>query len=99
MLFLLFKYGVKNFPGPVTEPGLSYRGLKLLTLQCERIIYGYMAFAAFNIFFIIAGLVGLQLIQLQAVPIDAVSFLFVLWNFSVRSYHSQRRRISLPATE
>ena len=42
-----------------------------------------MAFAAFTIFFIIAGILALQLVQLQPIPVDAISFTFVLWNFSV----------------
>ena len=43
-----------------------------------------MGFAGFSIFFLLTGVVAIQLIQLQPVPVDAVSFTFILWNFSVR---------------
>lgn len=52
-------------------------------MQCDWVIYGYMAFAAFSIFFIITGVVAIQLIQMQPLPMDAISFYFILWNFSV----------------
>lgn len=42
-----------------------------------------MGFAAFSIFFVITGIVALQLIQMQPVPFDIISFFFILWNFSV----------------
>lgn len=52
-------------------------------MQCENVIYAYMGFAAFSIFFVIAGIVALQLLQMQTIPLDLVSFFFILWNFSV----------------
>lgn len=42
-----------------------------------------MGFAAFSIFFVITGVVAIQLIHMQPIPFDLVSFLFILWNFSV----------------
>lgn len=59
-------------------------------MQCENVIYAYMGFAAFSIFFVIAGIVAIQLLQMQPVPIDLISFFFVLWNFSVRLGKSKR---------
>ena len=56
----------------------------LIVVQCDWVIYGYMAFAAFSIFFIITGVVAIQLIQMQPLPMDAISFYFILWNFSVK---------------
>lgn len=55
----------------------------LFKYKCDWVIYGYMAFAAFSIFFIITGVVAIQLIQMQPLPMDAISFYFILWNFSV----------------
>lgn len=55
----------------------------LFKYKCDWVIFGYMAFAAFIIFFIITGVVAIQLIQMQPIPLDAISFYFILWNFSV----------------
>ena len=51
-------------------------------LQCESCIWGYMGFAAFQILFLVLGTIVIQLVQLQPLPIDLFSFLFVLWNFA-----------------
>ena len=43
-----------------------------------------MAFAGFSIFFTLTGLIALQLVVRFGVVLDAVSFVFILYNFAVR---------------
>ena len=52
-------------------------------LQYTKIIYAYMAFAGFSIFFVLVGVILLQLIVKFQVPMDGFSFTFILYNFSV----------------
>lgn len=42
-----------------------------------------MAFAGFGIFFVLVGTIALQLIVKAQIPLDAFSFVFMLYNFSV----------------
>ena len=44
-----------------------------------------MGFAGFSIFFVLTGILGVQLIQLYRIPVDLFSFLFLLYNFAVCS--------------
>lgn len=52
-------------------------------MQYTNIIYGYMAFAGFSIFFVLVGIIMLQLLVKFKIPLDAFSFSFMLYNFSV----------------
>ena len=52
-------------------------------VQYTNIIYGYMAFAGFSIFFVLVGIIMLQLLVKFKIPLDAFSFSFMLYNFSV----------------
>ena len=52
-------------------------------MQYTNIIYGYMAFAGFSIFFVLVGIIMLQLLVKFQIPLDAFSFSFMLYNFSV----------------
>lgn len=52
-------------------------------MQYVNIIWGYMGFAGFLIFFVLTGVILTQLIQLTRFPIDYISFLYMLYNFSV----------------
>jgi len=54
-------------------------------LQYTRFIYGYMAFAGFSIFFVLAGILLLQLLETFDMAMDAFSYLFILYNFAVCS--------------
>lgn len=54
-------------------------------MQYTKVIYGYMAFAGFGIFFVLVGTIALQLIVKAQIPLDAFSFVFMLYNFSVSS--------------
>lgn len=54
-----------------------------LLLQYTKVIYGYMAFAGFGIFFVLVGTILLQLLVTAQIPLDAFSFIFMLYNFSV----------------
>lgn len=54
-------------------------------MQYTNIIYGYMAFAGFSIFFVLVGIITLQLLVKFQIPLDAFSFSFILYNFSVSS--------------
>jgi len=55
----------------------------LLSLQYTKAIYAYMAFAGFSIFFVLVGIIMLQLLVKFQIPLDAFSFSFMLYNFSV----------------
>jgi hypothetical protein len=56
-----------------------------MMVQYVRFIYGYMGFAGFSIFFFLSGLIALQLIEKAQIRLDAISFIFYLYNFAVRS--------------
>lgn len=53
-------------------------------MQCTALIYGYMAFAGFLIFFLLTGILAVELLDKANARFDSVSYLFMLWNFSVR---------------
>lgn len=55
----------------------------LLSLQYTKAIYAYMALAGFSIFFVLVGIIMLQLLVKFQIPLDAFSFSFMLYNFSV----------------
>ncbi|DBB12702.1 TPA: hypothetical protein ACH3X3_005479 [Trebouxia sp. C0006] len=48
-----------------------------------KAIYAYMAFAGFSIFFVLVGIIMLQLLVKFQIPLDAFSFSFMLYNFSM----------------
>ncbi|KAL4425797.1 hypothetical protein ABPG75_009813 [Micractinium tetrahymenae] len=48
-----------------------------------RVIYAYMGFAGFSIFFVLAGIISIELLQTWHVHLDFVSFTYLLWNFAV----------------
>lgn len=52
-------------------------------LQYVRIIYAYMGFAGFSIFFVLAGIIAIELLQTWHVHIDFISFTYILFNFAV----------------
>ena len=45
-----------------------------------------MTFAGFSIFFVLVGIIVLQLLVKFQIPLDAFSFSFMLYNFSVSAY-------------
>ena len=93
VLVLLVKYGV-------SRAGLAAGGAYLelprqLTLhtrthaaaaaaQCTRLVYAYMAFSGFSIFFLLGGIIALQLLQKAGAALDLISFTYMLLNFAVR---------------
>ncbi|KAL4445803.1 hypothetical protein ABPG77_009002 [Micractinium sp. CCAP 211/92] len=48
-----------------------------------RIIQAYMGFAGFSIFFVLAGIILIELLQTFHVHLDFISFTYILWNFAV----------------
>ncbi|KAK9815154.1 hypothetical protein WJX73_008993 [Symbiochloris irregularis] len=48
-----------------------------------NIIWGYMGFAGFLIFFVLCGVLLMQLIELYHVRLDIFSFCYMLYNFSM----------------
>lgn len=48
-----------------------------------KFIYWYFCFTGFSVFFIMAGILSLQLLQASGIAMDAVSFMFLLLNFAV----------------
>jgi presenilin 1 len=51
--------------------------------QCTKFIYGYMGFAAFSIFFVLTGIIVLELLKKAHVHMDWFSLTYILYNFSV----------------
>lgn len=64
-------------------------------MQYVRAIYAYMGFAGFSIFFVLAGIILIELLQTWHVHLDFISFVYVLWNFAVRRVFIILRRCSL----
>ena len=60
-----------------------------LPMQYTRVIYAFMGLAGFSTLFLLTGILALQLIQLAGVPVDALSLVYILYNFAVRLYHCQ----------
>lgn len=56
----------------------------VLRLQCTKLIYGYMGFSGFTIFFVLTGVLALQLLQKAGAAFDWISFSYILFNFAVR---------------
>lgn len=57
--------------------------LYLFKHRYMRFIYGYMCFTGFSIFFVMAGILSLQLLQAFGIALDAISFTIILFNFAV----------------
>ena len=55
----------------------------LFKYRCTSIIWAYMAFAGFNVFFVLGGVVITQLLQRFNVAVDIYSLLFFLYNFAM----------------
>eukprot|EP00197_Chlamydomonas_leiostraca_P006643 CAMPEP_0202871830 /NCGR_PEP_ID=MMETSP1391-20130828/19793_1 /ASSEMBLY_ACC=CAM_ASM_000867 /TAXON_ID=1034604 /ORGANISM="Chlamydomonas leiostraca, Strain SAG 11-49" /LENGTH=664 /DNA_ID=CAMNT_0049552733 /DNA_START=53 /DNA_END=2047 /DNA_ORIENTATION=+ len=55
----------------------------LFKYGCYKVIYAYMAFAVFDIFFLITGVVMAEVITVLDIHIDAFSFMYMLFNFSI----------------
>ena len=53
-------------------------------LQCVRVIYAYMGLAGFSIFFVLTGIIAVELLQKWDVHMDYFSFVYILFNFAVR---------------
>lgn len=51
-------------------------------MQYVRLIYAYMGFAGFSIFFVLAGIILIELLQTWHVHLDFISFTYILWNFA-----------------
>lgn len=68
-----------NFP---THTLLTRIGC-VCAVQYIRIIQAYMGFAGFSIFFVLAGIILIELLQSFHVHLDFISFTYILWNFAV----------------
>jgi len=55
----------------------------LFRFHFVRTIWAYMSLSGLSIFAFMGGYLALRLLQVLAVPLDALSFAFALWNFSV----------------
>jgi presenilin 1 len=56
--------------------------LLLYKYRCYVLIYAWLFFSVSTLLFLFGGYVAQQLLEMHDVPTDAVSFFFVLWNFS-----------------
>ncbi|MEW5297730.1 MAG: hypothetical protein WDW36_000915 [Sanguina aurantia] len=55
----------------------------LFKYRCYKFIYCYLGLGVFNVFFALTGALAIQLLQLADIHMDALSFCFLLFNFSV----------------
>ncbi|PRW59201.1 presenilin [Chlorella sorokiniana] len=55
----------------------------LFKYGCTKLIYAYMGFAGFSIFFVLAGVIALELLQKWDVHTDFISFTYILFNFAM----------------
>ncbi|KAI7844377.1 hypothetical protein COHA_002175 [Chlorella ohadii] len=55
----------------------------LFKYGCVKLIYAYMGFAGFSIFFVLAGVIALELLQKWDVHTDFISFTYILFNFAM----------------
>lgn len=93
VLVLLFKYGVSwgGVPGAGGGWGqarprwcpcasqLNYaRPCRHRPPQYVRVIYAYMGLAGFSIFFVLTGIIALELLQKWGVHTDFISFTYIL---------------------
>ncbi len=95
IMVLLFKYGVGRSFEILESMSLLLQEDKyfinfladiipaLLFLQYTKIIYGYLGFSGFSIFFLITGIIIIELIQKAGGHMDWFSFSYILFNFAV----------------
>jgi presenilin 1 len=69
------------FVGVVTI--MTFALVLLFKYGCTKIIYGYMGFSAFSIFFLLTGIIALELLQKASVHLDWITFTYVLLNFAM----------------
>eukprot|EP00891_Asterochloris_glomerata_P002404 jgi/Astpho2/2404/e_gw1.00044.70.1_t len=55
----------------------------LFKYGCTKFIYAYMSFSGFSIYFMLSGIIILQLLHKFQIHVDWITFSFVLYNFSV----------------
>jgi presenilin 1 len=54
----------------------------LFYFRCNRVLKGYMGFSAFMVLAYMGGGLAIQLIQYFSIPIDVITFSFLLYNFA-----------------
>lgn len=55
----------------------------LFYFGCYRVIYTYMGFSMMSVFFLMTSLLLILLLQVGNVHVDAFSFCYIMWNFSI----------------
>ena len=55
----------------------------LFKYNCTRVIWGYMGFSGLLIFGMLGSMVGIEVLQALEIPIDIVTFSFIVYNFSI----------------
>ena len=63
-------------------------------MQYVNIIWGYMGFAGFLIFFVLTGVILIDLVKLTRLRLDWFSFCYMLYNFSVSELPALERHPS-----
>uniref|UniRef100_A0A061R1G5 Presenilin n=1 Tax=Tetraselmis sp. GSL018 TaxID=582737 RepID=A0A061R1G5_9CHLO len=63
--------------------GMTFVLFLLFKYKCYKFIFAYMGFAGFNIFFFLTGTLLIKLWQTFHLPLDAISFCYVIYNFAV----------------
>ncbi|KAL0249125.1 hypothetical protein GEMRC1_004358 [Eukaryota sp. GEM-RC1] len=57
--------------------------LFLYNKGCTSVLTGWFCFSAFIIFFVLGFYISLSFVKIYHIPIDIISFIFVIFNFSV----------------
>lgn len=55
----------------------------LFKYNCTRVIWGYMGFSGLLIFGMLGSMIGAEVLQALNVPLDIVTFGFIVYNFSI----------------
>ena len=55
----------------------------LFKYNCTRVIWGYMGFSGLLIFGVLGSMVGMEVLQALGVPLDIITFGFIVYNFSI----------------
>ena len=62
---------------------MTFMMFLLFKYNCTKCLYGYMAFSSFTLLFFVGGYFIQTILEMSRLPFDAISFVFLLFNFAV----------------